>query len=116
MNKEYGETGRQICRSFRIRIKPTDAVADKAPVNKAIPKVSKIKRYKNASGYQIRYSTKTSMAGAKIITIKGNKNVTRTIRNLKRGKTYYVQVRPYKNYKGRKYLGILTGRIKVRVR
>lgn len=92
MNKEYGETGRQICRSFRIRTKPTDAVADKAPVNKAIPKVSKIKT-----------SAKTAKKSM-------------TIRNLKRGKTYYVQVRPYKNYKGRKYLGILTGRIKVRVR
>ena len=92
MNKEYGETGRQICRSFRIRTKPTDAVADKAPVNKAIPEVSKIKT-----------SAKTAKKSM-------------TIRNLKRGKTYYVQVRPYKNYKGRKYLGILTGRIKVRVR
>ena len=76
----------------------------------------KIKRYKNATGYQIRYSTKSSMAGAKMITIKGNKNVTRTIKGLKKGKTYFVQVRPYKTYKGKKYLGILTGRTKVRVR
>ena len=76
----------------------------------------KIKRYKNATGYQIRYSTKSSMAGAKMITVKGNKNVTRTIRGLKKGKTYYVQVRPYKTYKGKKYLGILTGRTKVRVK
>ena len=76
----------------------------------------KIKRYRNATGYQIRYSTKSNMAGAKLITVKGNKNVNRTIRGLKKGKTYYVQVRPYKAYKGKKYLGILTGRKKVRVR
>ena len=76
----------------------------------------KIKRYRNATGYQIRYSTKSNMSGAKIITVKGNAKVNRTIKGLKNGKTYFVQVRPYKVYKGKKYIGILTGRTKVRVK
>ena len=48
------------------------------------------------TGYQIRYSTKSSMAGAKIKTIKGYKNTSKKITTLKANKKYYVQVRTYK--------------------
>lgn len=52
------------------------------------------KAKKAVSGYQIRYSTKKSMSGAK--TIKVGKNVTsKKISGLKANTKYYVQVRAY---------------------
>ena len=55
------------------------------------------------TGYQIRYSTKSSMKGAKTVTVKGYKKTTRKISKLKAKKKYYVQVRTYKIVKSKKY-------------
>lgn len=52
-----------------------------------------LKKVKGADGYEIRYSTKKSMKGAKKVT---TKKTTVTIKSLKKGKTYYVQARAYK--------------------
>lgn len=46
-------------------------------------------------GYQISYATKSSFQNAKKITIVGNKNASRTISKLKKGKRYYVRIRTY---------------------
>lgn len=56
------------------------------------------------SGYQVRYSTKSSMSGAKTKTI-GTKytSVKKTVKYLKAKKKYYVQVRSYKTISGKKY-------------
>ena len=48
------------------------------------------KKAAKASNYQIQYSTSKKFTGAKIVTLKGN---SRTIKSLKKGKTYYVRVR-----------------------
>lgn len=70
----------------------------------ATPKISKIESVSDtsmkltwnknslATGYAIRYSTSKSMTNAKSVTVKGNKTVTKIIKNLKQDKTYYVQV------------------------
>ncbi len=61
-----------------------------------------IKKQSGVTGYQIRYATKSSMSGAK------KKIVTSTAVTLKglSPKTYYVQVRAYKeDSKGKKYYG-----------
>ena len=50
----------------------------------------KIKKAKNATSYQVRYSTKKNMASAKKQTAAAN---SCTIKKLKKGKTYYVQAR-----------------------
>ena len=57
----------------------------------------------NATGYQIRYSTKSSMAKAKIKTVKGYKKQIKKIKKLKAKKRYYVQVRVYKTVNGKTY-------------
>ena len=64
----------------------------------------KMKAINTASGYQIRYSTKKNMSGAK------RKNVSETscsINKLVKGKTYYVQVRMYQkeSVSGKTYYG-----------
>ncbi len=52
----------------------------------------KIKKNKKASGYQIRYSLNQNMSSAKTQT---TEETSYTIKNLKKGRTYYVQARMY---------------------
>lgn len=73
------------------------------------------KKAKKASGYQIQYSYKKNMVGAKKIIVKGKK-AKYTIKNLKKGKKVYIQVRPVRKYKGKTYYGSLTGKKAVRVK
>lgn len=47
------------------------------------------------NGYQVRYSTKSSFKDAKVKNVKGVANTKATLTGLKKGKTYYVAVRPY---------------------
>ena len=47
------------------------------------------------SGYQIRYSRKSSMKSAKTITVKSSSALSKQIKGLKRRKRYYIQVRGY---------------------
>lgn len=49
-----------------------------------------------ATGYQIRYSLKSDMSGAKVIKMAGSKSVAKNITGLTKGKKYYVSVRNYK--------------------
>lgn len=53
----------------------------------------------SCDGYQIQYSTSSSMKKAKTVKLKKASTVSRRITGLKRGKKYYVRVRAYKNVK-----------------
>ena len=53
------------------------------------------KKVSGAKGYEIRYSTKSGMKGAKKIKASASKTKV-TIKKLKRNKKYYIQVRAYK--------------------
>ena len=55
------------------------------------------------TGYQVRYSTSSSMASAKVVTVKGYSKTSKKISRLKAKKKYYVQVRTYKTVSGKKY-------------
>ena len=62
------------------------------------------KQTKNTTGYQIQYSTnKNFKKGNKTVTVKSNKTVKKTVKNLKAKKTYYVRIRAYKTVNGKKY-------------
>lgn len=52
------------------------------------------------NGYQLQYSTKKNMKGAKSVNVNGAKT---TIKKLKKNKKYYVRVRAYKVVNGKKY-------------
>ena len=60
---------------------------------------------KNAksTGYVIRFGLKQDMSDAKVITVQGAGTLTRVLSGLKKGKTYYVQVRTYKLENGVRY-------------
>ena len=61
------------------------------------------KKTAQVTGYQIKYSTKQNMGSAKIATVKNAKTTSRTFKQLKAKKKYYVQIRTYKNVNGTKY-------------
>ena len=73
------------------------------------------KKLSDVSGYQITYSTKKSMSGATTKS-SGKKSSAKKLTGLKSGKTYYVQVRPYKIKNGKKYYGVYSQVKKVKVK
>ncbi len=87
-----------------VTVNPKATVINKLtkPVKRQI-KVTWQKRTAQVTGYQIRYSRKQSMDGAAIVKVKSFKTNTKTVKNLKAKKKYWVQVRTYKNVNGKAY-------------
>jgi hypothetical protein len=63
-------------------------------------KVTWKKQAAQTTGYQIRYSTKASMSGAKTVTVKKNSTTKTTVTKLTAKKKYYVQIRTYTKVNG----------------
>lgn len=60
-------------------------------------------------GYVVRYGLNKDMSDANVITVKGENTLSRTFSGMKKGKTYYVQVRTYMlEYGVRYYSGYCT--------
>ena len=57
------------------------------------------KKAEGISGYEVQYGTRSSFSGAKTVTVKKTA-VTKTLKKLKVGKTYYVRIRSYRKVKG----------------
>ena len=72
--------------------------------------------YSDATGYQIRYATNSKFTGAKTVTVKGYKNVSKTISKLSSKKTYYVQVRTYQKVSGKNYTSNWSATSKVKTK
>ena len=66
----------------------------------------KWKKVSVATGYQIQYCTTKSFKTKKTVTVKGAKNVAKTVTKLKANKKYYVRVRTYTTYKGNNYYSV----------
>ena len=71
---------------------------------------------KNIDGYQIRYSLKKSMKGARTVTVKGYKVTSKKVRKLKSKKKYFVQVRTYKKTGSRTYYSGWSARRSVKAK
>jgi hypothetical protein len=67
-------------------------------------------------GYQIRYSTKSSMSNAKKVKVKGYNKKSKVIKSLRAKKYYYVQVRTYAKLGGKTYYSKWSKKKKVRTR
>lgn len=89
----------------RIRVIPqnTEITAIKAKVGGFTVKWKKVP--KEVTGYQVQYSTnkKFPKKGSKTLTVKGNKQFSRTITGLAQGKRYFVRARTYKKVKKKNY-------------
>ncbi len=59
------------------------------------------KQTTETTGYQIQYSTSSKMKKAKTVTTKKNSSTSKSVKELKKGKTYYVRVRTYKTVSGK---------------
>ena len=73
------------------------------------------KKVSGACGYKVYYSTKRS-GNYKAKVVKGNSKVKYTVKNLKKGKTYYVKSRAYRVVNGKKVYGPYTSTVRVRVK
>lgn len=85
-------------------IKP--AMVDEFYVDNSKAKTMKMtwKKDKTVSGYEIYYSTKDNFAKKyrKSVSITKYKTVSKTVKSLKTGKTYYVKIRSYKKVGSKK--------------
>lgn len=87
-----------------------------APKNTASRKMTvKWKKNTKATGYQIQYSTSSSFKSYKSKTVTGKSNISKVITGLTKGKTYYVRVRSYKTYNGKKYFSTWSAKKKVKI-
>lgn len=76
----------------------------------------KVKRVKGASGYVVMVKNANNGKVYKIKTLKGEKKLNITIKKLKKNKRYFVLVKPFKVYKGHKYMGIVTKTFKLKIK
>lgn len=82
------------------KMKTPGSVAVKNSSSKALKVTAK--KSETITGYQIRY--KKGSGSWKTIKVKGNKNLNKTIKKLKKGSTYKVQVRTYSTISKKDYV------------
>ncbi|MBR1663654.1 MAG: hypothetical protein IJ696_04925 [Ruminococcus sp.] len=105
-----------ITKTFKINPKKTTIKKATSPKTRQL-KVS-YGKVKGVTGYQVKYSTskKFTKKTTKTVTVKGAGKTSKTIKKLKKGKTYYVKVRSYKVVNGVKYYGAYSAVKKVKVK
>ena len=101
---KYSKIVRRYMRKSNFKVK-----GSKGKIKVTTKKISGI------SGYQIRYSKKSTMKSSKTVTVKTTKALNKTLKNLKKG-TYYVQVRPIKKSGGKTYYGAYNTITRVKVK
>ena len=87
---------------FVIGPKSTSINRLTAPAEKQL-NVTWQKRTVQVTGYQLRYSTKQNVSGAKMLKVKSYKTNSAVIKQLKSKTKYYVQIRTYKTVNGKTY-------------
>jgi hypothetical protein len=80
--------------SFKVNAADISSIDPPTTYVSAVSKGFTVKwdKVTNANGYEIRYSTKKNMSGAKTVTLTGK---SKKITKLKAKTKYYVQVRAY---------------------
>ena len=95
----------------------TQVKLGKASISKVTAKSGKklqikIKKASGAKGYEISYSLNKKFKSAKKVTVK---KTTYTIKKLKKGKTYYIRIRPYTKSDGKMVYGTYSKTVKKKV-
>lgn len=100
-----GDVAGEIEVEFEITHDRPDRVLLKSPTTGKTHYV-KARWYKeDCDGYQIRYATNSSFKSAKSIYVKDGDVASKMIKKLKKGKRYYVKVRAYNLYEGKRVYG-----------
>lgn len=74
------------------------------------------KKVKGAEGYVIQYGAKSSLKGAKKLTVKKGTVTVKTIKKLTSKKTYFVKIKAYRTVDGRKIYTKDSAKKRVRVK
>ena len=98
-----------VTKTFKINPKTTKITGTTAGKKQRTVKWKKIS---NVDGYQLRYSTKSSMSGAKNTSRISKSKSSYAIKKLKSGKKYYVQVRTYKKVGKTYYYSTWSSKVK----
>ncbi|MDO4978237.1 MAG: DUF6273 domain-containing protein [Eubacteriales bacterium] len=99
--EKYKSTMKQIT----VTVTPKKTTISKATSPKKMTMKVTWKKNVTASGYQIYVSTSKTFASNKVLTIKGQKKVSATVKKLKSKKKYYTKVRAYRAVSGKKIYG-----------
>lgn len=84
----------EMTKTFKINPKSTK-ISKVTPISKGFT-VKWNKQAIQTTGYQVQYATNKSFTqNKKTVTVTGTSNTSKTIKNLKSKKTYYVRVRTY---------------------
>ena len=89
-------------KKLTFKIKPQTTTLSKLTAGKKQLKVT-WKKKSAVSGYQVQYSTSKKFTSPKTVTVKGYKTTSKTLKNLKAKKIYYLRIRTYKVVSGKKY-------------
>lgn len=96
-----------------ITVVPKQASVKKVTSKKAAQLTVSWKKQTEASGYVVEYTTdKNFKKGVKKVTISKNKTTGTTIKKLKKGKKYYVRVKPYTTIDKKKVYGKTSKTVK----
>ena len=76
----------------------------------------KWKKGAGGAGYQIQYSTKKNFSSKKTVTVTKASTVSKVLKSLKSGKTYYVRIRGYKKVGGKAYVSAWSKALKKKVK
>lgn len=96
-----------------ITVVPKQASVKKVTSKKAAQLTVSWKKQAEASGYVVEYTTdKNFKKGVKKVTISKNKTTGTTIKKLKKGKKYYVRVKPYTTIDKKKVYGKTSKTVK----
>ena len=100
-----------------ITVVPKQASVKNVTSKKAAQLTVSWKKQTEASGYVVEYTTdKNFKKGVKKVTISKNKTTSTTIKKLKKGKKYYVRVKPYTTIDKKKVYGKTSKTVKVTVK
>ena len=108
-----GDYSGKVTKSFKIVPKGT-TLSKLGSAKKSF--TAKWKKQSGITGYQIQYSTKSNFSGAKTLTIKNAKTLTKTVSKLYAKKVYYVKVRTYKTVSGTHYMSKWSKAYKVKTK
>ena len=117
--KGIGNYKGTLTKTFRILPKSTTInklVAGKKSITVKWKKQAAKMAKTRITGYQIRYSTKSNMSGAKTIKVKGYSKVSAKLSKLKSNKKYYVQIRTYTTINKKDYFGKWSPKKSIRVK
>lgn len=100
-----------------ITVVPKQASVKKVTSKKAAQLTVSWKKQAEVSGYVVEYTTdKNFKKGVKKVTISKNKTTSTTIKKLKKGKKYYVRVKPYTTIDKKKVYGKTSKTVKATVK